>query len=100
MKTTYSERLPFGSKVIVTPKGSMNVETFNKWLDHFIEFMAPPPVILIFDGAKSHLDITITEQTEEYRINLCCLSKNTTHELQPVDKSVFRVIEAYRDSEL
>lgn len=100
MKPTFSDGLPTGSKVMMSPKGSMTIEIFNKWLDHFIEYMSPPPVILVFDGAKCHLDITIAEKAEEHGIHLYCLPSNTTHELQPMDKAVFRAYEAYWDDEL
>lgn len=84
----------------MTHKESMNVETFSNWLDHFIEFMSPAPVILIFDGAKCHIDISIAEKGEAHGIFMYCLHNNTTHELQPIDKAAFRAYEAHWDNKL
>lgn len=99
-KPTFSDGLPVGSVVHMTQKGSMTTEIFLKWLDHFKQFMSPPPTILIFDGASSHLDVTIAEKAELLQIELLCLPSNTTHELQPLDKSVFRSFESHWDQEL
>ncbi|CAG4981161.1 unnamed protein product [Parnassius apollo] len=57
-------------------------------------------VLLIFDGTKCHLDYSIVETAEKYEIKLFCLPSNTTHELQPMDKSVFRSFEYYWDEEI
>ncbi|KAL3289623.1 hypothetical protein HHI36_023033, partial [Cryptolaemus montrouzieri] len=55
---------------------------------------------LVFDGASSHLDFTIAEKADNLGITLFCLPSNTTHELQPLDKAVFRSFEAHWDNEL
>ncbi|GJQ82615.1 hypothetical protein Trydic_g19637 [Trypoxylus dichotomus] len=100
MKSTYQDDLPSGSKVFMTSKGNMIIVTSSKCLNHFMEDMSAPPVILIFDGAKCHLDILIVEKAEDNGIHLYPLPSNTTHQLQPMDKGVFRVHEAYGDDEL
>lgn len=99
-KPTYLDGLPLGSAVEMAPKGSMTTEIFLKWLDHFARYMSPPPTLLIFDGMSSHLDISIANKAELLGIELFCLPSNTTHELQPLDKSVFRSFEHYWDQEL
>ncbi|KAF2879317.1 hypothetical protein ILUMI_26828 [Ignelater luminosus] len=90
IKPTYSNGLPTESKVMIAPKGSVIVKTFNSWIDHLVEYKSPPPVILIFDGVKCLLDITIVKKVEAHGIHLYCLPSNTTHELQPMDKALFR----------
>lgn len=99
-KPTYSDGLPAGSVVCMTPKGSMTTGTFLTWLDHFANFMSAPPTILIFDGASSHLDLSIADKAESLGIELFCLPSNTTHQLQPMDVSVFRPFESQWDQEL
>ncbi|XP_050305584.1 uncharacterized protein LOC126742823 [Anthonomus grandis grandis] len=99
-KPCYSDGLPAGSAVHMTAKGSMTTEIFIKWLEHFSQFMSSPPTILIFDGASSHLDESIAEKAETLGIELLCLPSNTTHELQPMDKSVFRSFESHWDQQL
>ncbi|XP_030746596.1 uncharacterized protein LOC115875316 [Sitophilus oryzae] len=99
IKPTFSDGLPPGSQVRMAPKGSMTTSLFIEWLHHFSNFIQPP-VLLIFDGAASHLDISIVDAAEPLGIHLLCLPSNTTHELQPLDKSVFRFFEHYWDEEL
>ncbi|KAI4472049.1 oligopeptide transporter-related [Holotrichia oblita] len=63
------------------------------------EYTSPSPLTLVFDGTKYQLDISIAEKSENHGINFYCLPSNTTHELQPMDKSVFRSYEAYWNDE-
>ncbi|XP_013200639.2 uncharacterized protein LOC106143167 [Amyelois transitella] len=100
MKPEWIDSLPTGSIAQMTPKGSMNTETFVNWLHHFAKFKLSGPCVLIFDGAKCHLDYTIVEVAEKFNIKLFCLPSNTTHELQPMDKSVFHSYEYYWDEEV
>ncbi|CAH1999453.1 unnamed protein product [Acanthoscelides obtectus] len=76
-KPTYTDGLPAGSEVCMTPTGSMTTGTFLTWLDHF---MSAPPTILIFDGLSSHLDVSIADKAEPLGIELFCLPSNTTHQ--------------------
>lgn len=99
LKPTFADGLPPGSKVVMSPKGSMTTNLFIDWLNHFSKFIQPP-VLLIFDGAASHLDLTIVEAADQLGIHLLCLPSNTTHELQPLDKSVFRSFEHFWDEQL
>lgn len=99
-KPTFSDNLPNGSAVLMSQKGSMTTELFCKWIDHFSKYKPLGKVLLIFDGAACHLDVTIAEKAEENDIELLCLPSNTTHELQPLDKSVFRSFEHHWDDQL
>lgn len=53
------------------------------------KILQPAPVLLILDGAASYLDFTIAEKANSLGITLLYLQYNTTHKLQPMDKSVF-----------
>ncbi|XP_072394971.1 uncharacterized protein [Diabrotica undecimpunctata] len=99
-KPEWVDSLPPGAVVQMTAKGSMNIETFSVWLQHFSKFKVAGPCIIIFDGARCHLDHTIVKTAERYEITLYCLPSNTTHELQPMDKAVFRAFEYYWDDEV
>ncbi|KAJ4449713.1 hypothetical protein ANN_01117 [Periplaneta americana] len=78
--------LPLGTETVMSAKGSMTTAVFVHWLDQFARYKVAGEVALIFDGASSHLDANITSATDNYRITLYCLSSNTTHGLQPMDK--------------
>lgn len=100
LKAEWGDHLPPGSKIMMTGKGSMTSEAFISWLTHFSKYKNPGPTLLIFDGAKSHLDISIVEAADNLGITLFCLPSNTSHELQPMDKAVFRSFEAFWDQEV
>lgn len=100
MKPEWNDGLPPGSEIIMTPKGSMTTASFCSWIDHFGKYKTAGPCLLIFDGAKSHLDYSIVEKADQYDITLYCLPSNTTHELQPMDKSVFRAFEYHWNDEV
>lgn len=99
-KDEWQDTMPPGTKIEMTDKGSMTTDTFIKWLNHFGKYKTDGEVLLIFDGATSHLDANIVDAAEKHQVILLCLPSNTTHELQPLDKSVFRSFEHYWDTEL
>ncbi|KAJ4439773.1 hypothetical protein ANN_07901 [Periplaneta americana] len=84
-----------GTAVKMTEKGSMTCQVFIKWLAHFAKFKTVGKSLFIFDGAKSHLDANIVDIADEHDIILFCLPSNCTHELQPLDKTVFGPFEKY-----
>lgn len=97
---TFSDNLPPGSVTEMAPKGSMTKELFLRWLHHFAKFKPSGRVLLILDGASCHIDVAVADLAETYDVSILCLPSNTTHELQPLDKAVFRSFEHYWDSEL
>ena len=100
MKPEWKDNLPAGSDCQMTSKGSMTTEAFCVWLDHFARFKPNGSCLLIFDGAQCHLDYTVVEKAEEHNITLFCLPANTTHELQPFDKSCYGPFETFWDQQV
>lgn len=92
-KPEYDENLPPGSVVHMAAKGSMTTEIFILFIQHLAKFKTFGKCLLIFDGAKCHLDFRIAEEAEKNDIILYCLPSNTTHELQPIDKFCFKPFE-------
>lgn len=100
LQPEWQDNLPPGSAIEMTEKGSMTTSTFIKWVHHFAKFKPQGNILLIFDGAKSHLDAGIVDTADTYGITLFCFPSNTTHELQPMDKSVFGPFEEFWDQEV
>lgn len=96
-KPTYCYDLPSQSQVVMTEKGSMTITVFNQWLKHFYKFKEADDVLLILNGTKFHLDVSICLSAEEKSIDIFCLPSNITHELQSLDKSCFKLFEHYWD---
>lgn len=80
----------------VQKSGYMESAIYEKWLQtHFIKH-APSvrPLLLLFDGYKAHISLSLIEFAEANDIILFCLPPNSTHLLQPLDVSVFGPLKA------
>lgn len=100
LKPEYCDQLPAGSLVKMASKGSMTTELFVDFINHLGQYKSPGKALLIFDGAACHLDARIVDAADKYDIVLYCLPSNTTHELQPLDKSVNKSYEHHWDQEV
>ena len=71
--------------------GWMTKDIYLDWFQsQFLKF-APKsrPLILLFDGLKSHITLDLIECAEKNKIILYCLPPHSSHVLQPLDVSVF-----------
>lgn len=84
----------------MTPNGSMTTDLFVEFIKHLAKHKTQGKFLLNFDGASSQLDYTIVEEADCHDIVLYCLPSNTTHELQPLYKSVNKSFEHYWDQEI
>lgn len=100
LKEEFKDNLPPGALVKMAPKGSMTTSLFIDFIEHLGKYKSPGKCLLIFDGASCHLDFDIVDAAEKNDIILYCLPSNTTHELQPLDKSVNKSFENYWDQEV
>lgn len=100
LKPEYCDNVLPGTLIKMAPKGSMVTDLFIEFLHHLARHKVAGPALLIFDGASSHLDLSIVEAADDLNITLFCLPSNTTHELQPLDKSVYKSFESHWDAEL
>lgn len=100
LKPELYDNLPPGSLVEKSTKGYMTNELFKTFLKHLARYKSAGKCLLIFDGAACHLDLSIVEVADSLDISLYCLPSNTTHELQPLDKAVYRSFEHHWDAEV
>ncbi|KAL6098939.1 uncharacterized protein ACO6RY_17964 [Pungitius sinensis] len=71
--------------------GYVNSDLFKKWfLKHFLVH-APKerPLLLIFDGHKSPINLEVVETARNEDVVLLCLPPNCSHILQPLDAGLF-----------
>ncbi|XP_074527878.1 uncharacterized protein LOC141791371 [Halichoeres trimaculatus] len=71
--------------------GCINSELFKKWfLKHFLP-RAPKerPLLLIFDGHKSPVNLEVVEAARKEDVILLCLPPHCSHILQPLDAGLF-----------
>lgn len=71
-----------------SPKGWINKDIFNRWLDIFkANIPSARPVLLIYDGhAPLRISMEVIEKAKQ-NIHLLCLPAHA-HILQPLDTSV------------
>lgn len=100
MRDELKENLPPGTLVKMAPKGSMTTELFVDFINHLAKYKSPGKCLLVFDGASSHLGCDIVDAAEKQDIVLYCLPSNTTHELQPLDKSINKSFEHFWDEQV
>ncbi|XP_044582951.1 MFS-type transporter clz9-like [Cotesia glomerata] len=100
LKPELYDNLPPGSLIQKSAKGYMTNELFKEFLKHLAKFKTSGECLLIFDGAACHLDLSIVDLADSLGIYLYCLPSNTTHELQPLDKDVYRSFEHHWDAEV
>lgn len=92
-----SKTLPDGWGIGLSDSGWMTTSTFLEYMKElFYPFLVaekiPFPVIVFIDGHRSHLAFETQEFCKQNDIWLIPLYPNTTHVLQPMDVTCFRVL--------
>ena len=87
---------PTGAGFNVTDNGWMEEHAFYAWICHFIKNVEeiPRPILLLYDGHKSHTSFRILRKATENGITILKLPPHTSHLLQPLDVGVFRPAKA------
>ena len=82
-----------GRNATVAPKGFTNSNIFIKWLDHFssnVPSHEKRPIVLVYKGYGSHYNTDIVEKAIKLSIILVLLTYNSTHLIQPLDRTAFK----------
>lgn len=71
--------------------GCINSDLFKKWfLKHFLVHVGKErPLLLIFDGHKSPVNLEVVEAARNEDVILLCLPSHCSHILQPLDTGLF-----------
>lgn len=99
MQPQFGMKMPPGSKIALSQSGYFNSFLFMQWLDHFGRFKPSGKVLLIVDGHRSHVSEDVADKAEKLEVELLCLPSNTTHELQPLDRTFFGPFKTYFNAE-
>ncbi|KAK7099863.1 hypothetical protein V1264_022909 [Littorina saxatilis] len=101
MPPSLAEGSPVGSVVTCNDSGWMDGNMFYSWLQHFIKHVKPnveEKVLIVLDGHKSHTsNLDAINLAREHGVILLSLPPHTTHKTQPMDRSVFKPLQAYYD---
>ena len=92
--------IPAGTLCNAHPKASewMTFENFMKFLKHFYEHTKPSndrPVLMILDNHASHCSEGAIRFCRENCITLLSFPLHCSHEMQPLDKSVYGPFQLY-----
>ena len=67
-------------------------------IDHFQQYVKSSkenPVLIIWDNFSAHLDYRVVKKAKEYGMEIITLPPHTSHDLQPLDVSVFVAMKKY-----
>jgi len=63
----------------------MTSEIFLSWFNVFIHHVQERPLLLILDGHKSHISLSLIEKARQNSVTIVKLPSHTTDKLQPLD---------------
>jgi len=93
-----------GTTYAATNNGWMEKEVFiNYFQKSFIKTTRPSPqnpILLVYDGHSSHINIQLVEIAKEHNVTVLLLPPHSSHLLQPIDSSVFKSIKTTYDQRL
>ena len=97
---------PAGSDDEMSESGWSNSKIFNNYLTtHLIrhtgnrEDKEQTPTLILYDGHKYHINLTLTEWAKKRNIILFVLPPHTSHITQPLDVAVFGPLKAMYNME-
>lgn len=93
-KEELGDGLPPGSAICMTDSGYAQTHTFKLFIEFFVKHKPSEKTVLIMDGHRSHVDAESVAIAELNNVSIILLPAHTSHELQPLDKAVFKSLKA------
>ena len=78
------------TEITVTENGWMTAEVFYSWFTGFCERQTQRPLLLIYDGHSTHINLKLINKAREEQVTLLKLPAHTSDRLQPLDVCCFR----------
>ena len=92
--------VPEGTTYACSDSGWMSTEIFTHWFRHFLTAVPQRPLLMVFDGHKTHLGLEVIQMAIDVNVSLLKLPSHTTNRLQPLDVSCFRPLKLAWDERL
>ncbi|XP_052071024.1 uncharacterized protein LOC127709474 [Mytilus californianus] len=104
MRQELLENKSTGADGDVSESGWSNTEIFRKYMaNHLLKYIphrtSDVPVLILFDGHKSHISLELIEWARKENIILFVLPAHTSHILQPMDVGCFGPFERIFNNE-
>ncbi|XP_071043034.1 tigger transposable element-derived protein 6-like [Parasteatoda tepidariorum] len=84
----------------VSETGWMTADIFDSWFIIFCEQVKTRPLLIIYDGHKTHMSMNVIAKARSEKISILKLPAHTTDILQPLDKCCFRPLKMKWDKRL
>ena len=81
-----------GFSICSSENGWIDNKIKENWMNHFIKFKPPGPVVLLLDGHTSNFSYEIEQLAKNNGITMIQFPSNSTHLLQPLDSNFFRIL--------
>ena len=91
---------PVGSDGCAAKIGWINEKIFVKYLEHLFKFTkcsTKNSVLLIMDNHASHISLTTSLMGRKNRIVMLIIYPQTSHKLQPLDRTVYGPFKSYHN---
>ena len=95
-----------GSDGEMSKTGWSNTDVFHNYIaKHFAKYVnlskekSAASTLILYDGHKSHISLTLTEWAKKYNVVLFVLPPHTSHITQPLDVAVFGPFKSMYNSE-
>ena len=77
--------------------GWMTAESFEKYMHHFVKYAKPfaDRPLLLLDNHYSHISLQVIDFAKDNHITLLSSPPHCSHELQPLDKSVYSPLKTF-----
>ena len=99
------EFLPHGAVVAQRVPAGVDLVLFLKWLPVFLEDTAilrknGTRMLLIYDGCKSHVNLSVINMLKQENVLAYALPSHKTHITQPLDRAIFSPLKAFFKKEV
>lgn len=86
-----------GTLIARSKSGWMTSDVFYGWFQRFCRDVTQRPILLIYDGHSTHINLALINKAREENVTLIKLPPHTTDKLQPLDKCCFRPLKVAWD---
>ena len=98
-KASLTDHAPPATIQGCSENGWVNTKVFLEFIQHSVKHVRcsqKNPVLMIFDGHKSHTkSLDHSSIMPERTVYFCYHFHHTTHKLQPLDRAVFKALKSY-----
>lgn len=86
-----------GTQITVSDNGWMTSDIFYDWFQKFCSSITQRPLLLLYDGHSTHINLKLIQKAREEKVTLMKLPPHTTDRLQPLDVCCFRPLKVKWD---